>query len=163
MAATPAAAGSSGRKRAASAPAPTQLEPSAVLSLRGPRERGAAAPSDAQKRRRAGGGSAEEPRDERGPHISRGDLSRLSALADTLREELLHNGVSEDELVSRCLSFRDGRLPSFPVIKSGAWARLSPASLTAAVLPILRNGEVPPMDGLWNAVVKGSYHFEKTR
>ena len=50
----------------------------------------AAAPADAQKRRRAGGGSAKEPREARGSRISQEDLSRLSAMAVTLREDLRH-------------------------------------------------------------------------
>ena len=156
----------SARKRAAPATAPRQ--PAALLSLRGPDDRAAAAlvaaaPADAQKRRRAGGGSTEGPRGARGPHVSQENLSRLSAMAVTLREDLRHIGVPEDELSSRCLSFGEDHLPDFPVIKSGVWARLSPDSLTAAVLSILRDKDMPPLDGLWNAMVKGSYYFEKRR
>ena len=136
----------------------------ALLSLRGPAAGGAVAPSDAQKRRRAEGGSAKEPKEGRGPRISREDLDRLSAIAVTLREDLRQVvRVPEDELPSRCLSFREDHLPDFPVIKSGAWARLSSESLTEAVLSVLRDRNKPPLDGLWNAVVKGSYYFEKTR
>ena len=43
------------------------------------------------------------------------------------------------------------------------WARLSPDSLTEAVLSVMRDGGKPPLDGLWNAVVKGSYYFDAKR
>ena len=72
-------------------------------------------------------------------------------------------GVPEDEMPSRCLLFGEDHLPDFPVIKSGVWARLSPDSLAGAVLSVLRDRDKPPLDGLWNAVVKGSYYFEKQR
>ena len=148
------------RQRDAVANAPAAPSPQPLLSLRGPDGSGAAAPAVPQKRRRAGEGSAGEPENARGPQISREDLGRLSALAVTLRDELLHRGVSADELSLRCLSFREDHLPSFPVIVSGAWARLAPASLTSAVMSVLRDKTVPPLEGLWKAVVKGSYHFQ---
>ena len=107
----------------------------------------------------AGGDSAVDPRKACRPQLSREEHGRLSALADTLRAELLSKGVSADELVSRCLPFREDHLPSFPVIKSGVWAQLSPDSLAAAVVSVMRDTNVPAFDGLWKAVVKGSYHF----
>ena len=119
-------------------------QPSAVLSICGPAGDGASAPAGSQKRRRAGEGSAEERgRGARGPHISKEDYDRLSAMAVSLREEFLSNGVTAEELVSCCLSFREEHLPNFPVIRSGAWARLSPAALTEAVLSVLRDARKP--------------------
>ena len=95
-----------------------------------------------------------------GPPISKDNFTRLSALAVSLREEFLGNGVPAEELLSCSLSFREDHLPSFPVIRSGAWARLSPAALTEAVLSVMRDGRKPLFDGLRNAMVKGSYHYK---
>ena len=50
-------------------------------------------------------------------------------MAVTLREDLRHMGVPEDEMPSRCLLFGEDHLLNFPVIKSGVWARLSPAGM----------------------------------
>ena len=92
--------------------------------------------------------------------MSRDEHGRLAALAATLRAEFLSKGVSADELASRCLPFREEHLPDFPVIKSGVWAQLSPDSLAAAVVSVVRDTSVPAFDGLWKAMVKGSYHFK---
>ena len=64
------------------------------------------------------------------------------------------------ELRSCCLSFREDHLSGFPVIRSGAWAQLTPAALTEAVLSVMRNVRKPAFDGLRNAMVKGSYHYK---
>ena len=169
-AAAAAGATASGRacnKRAAAAASSAQS--SALLTLRGPGDQGAAAPGAAastdlprKRAKGAGGGSAGEPAQAHGPRVMQEELSRMSALADTLRAGLLSKGVSEDELVSRCLPFRGNHLPSFPVVKSGAWARLSTDSLAAAVVSVVRDKEMPAFDGLWKATVKGSYHYKLT-
>ena len=164
--AAPAAAAAADSRAARKRVAPTAAsqQPPAVLSLCGPGAHGAAAPSAAAKRSRgAGGSSAEAPRGARGPRVTREFLSRLSALAVTLREELQHAGVSDEQLLSRCFVLGEDHFPDFPVIKSGVWAQLSPDSLAEAVLSVMRDGDKPPLDGLWNAVVKGSYYFDAKR
>ena len=92
--------------------------------------------------------------------MSDDDLSRLSALAESVHEELVRAGVPEAELVPRLLPFREKSLPNFPVVRSGQWARLSDDSLAAAVLSVLRDRKVAPFEGLRNAMVKGSYHYK---
>ena len=164
-ASAPAAAGSSGRKRAASAPAPAQLV--ARPTSRGAAVNGAGSPAARaagsaaqQKRRRQEGGSAEGAGVARGPHVSAEELDRLSALSETLRQELSSNGVPDDQLLSRSIQFGGKSLPNFTVVRSGQWAKLSAASLAEAVLYLLRDESCPPFEGLRNAMVKGSYYFE---
>ena len=92
--------------------------------------------------------------------VSAEELDRLSALSETLRQELSSNGVPDDQLLSRSIQFGGKSLPNFTVVRSGQWARLSAASLSEAVLYLLRDESCPPFEGLRNAMVKGSYYFE---
>ena len=87
-------------------------------------------------------------------------MVRLSALSESLRQELSSAGVPVDQLVSRHIQFRGNNLPDFPVVRSGQWARLSAASLAEAVLYTLRDSKLPPFEGMRNAMVRGSYYFE---
>ena len=86
-------------------------------------------------------------------------MVRLSALSESVRQELSSAGVPDDQLVSRHIQFRGDSLPNFPVVRSGQWARLSAASLAEAVLSSLRDDKLPPFEGLRNAMVRGSYYF----
>ena len=165
--AAPAAAGSRGTKR---------KEPAATLgaqlalttSARGAAVNGAGSPAVGasrsaaqQKRGKSGEGSAEGTGSARGPHVTSEERERLSVLAETIRQELIGAGVPSDQLVSRSIPFRGNPLPNFPVVRSGSWARLSAASLAEAVLYTLRDQRMAPCEGLRNAMVKGSYFFDK--
>ena len=94
--------------------------------------------------------------------MSAEEMVRLSALSESLRQELSSAGVPDDQLVSRHIQFRGDSLPDFPVVRSGQWARLSAESLAeACFIPCgTASSKLPPFEGLRNAMVRGSYYFE---
>ena len=96
----------------------------------------AAAPAAAgpQKRKRAGGGSAEGgSSDVCRPSAVEDVHGRVSALAESVREELLHGGVPASDIRLRPLMLGDKLLPQFPVVRGGCAEKAVATALAGSV------------------------------
>ena len=109
------------------------------------------------KRRRAEGGSAGGAGGEvrRAPVVAPVDYERVSALAEAVREELVHNGVPTQLLRLRPLLLGDKLLPQFPVVRGGCAEQASDTALAGSVRSVMQ-GVVPAFDGLRRLVTEGS-------
>ena len=119
----------------------------------------AAAPAAAgpQKRKRAGGGSAEGGSSDvcRPSAVEDVDHERVYALAESVREELLHGGVPASDIRLRPLMLGDKLLPQFPVVRGGCAEKAAATALAGSVQSVLR-GPAPPFDGLRRLITEGT-------
>ena len=83
-------------------------------------------------------------------------LERVSALAESLREELVADGFSASQIRLRPLLLGEGLLPQFPVVRGGSAEKASADALTASVQSILRGTDVTLFEGLRRLVSEGT-------
>ena len=143
--------------------------PSAALASRSPSHRDtvvcgggsptvvAMAATGRRKRGRAGAGSVGVDGDVRMPPAeNQAELERLNALAETLREELVSDGLCASRIRMRPLLLREGLLPQFPVVRGGRAEKASADELAVSVQAVLRSTDVPAFDGLRRLITEGS-------
>ena len=137
--------------------------PSAALALCSPSHRDAVvcgggtpavvatAAAGPRKRGRAEAESAEAASETRGQ-----ELERIDALAATLREELVSDGLPANEIRLRPVLLREGLLPQFPVVRGSSAEKASADKLAGSIQNVLRSTDVPPFDGLRRLILEGS-------
>ena len=90
------------------------------------------------------------------PAAARAELERVGALAATLREELLSEGLPASQIRLRPLLLREGLLPQFPVVRGGSAEKASADALVVSVQSVLRDTGVTPLEGLRRLVSEGT-------
>ena len=82
--------------------------------------------------------------------------AHVGALAATLREELLSDGLPASEIRLRPLLLGEGLLPQFPVVRGGSAEKASADALVVSVQSVLRDTDVTPLEGLRRLVSEGT-------
>ena len=90
------------------------------------------------------------------PTAAKAALERVNALATTLREELINDGLQASQIRMRPLLLREGLLPQFPVVRGGSAEKATADALAASVQSVLQSTDVIPFDGLRRLVSDGT-------
>ena len=90
------------------------------------------------------------------PMAAKAALERVSAHAETLRAELVSDGIPASQIRLRPLLLREGLLPQFPVVRGGCAEKASADALAESVQSVLRGTDVTPFEGLRRLVTEGT-------
>ena len=77
-------------------------------------------------------------------------------ITETLRAELVGDGIPAAQIRLRPLLLREGLLPQFPVVRGGCAEKASADALAESVQSILRGTDVSPFEGLRRLVTEGT-------